>query len=256
MPVPIACRLILDPPGGGAWNMGVDESLLESLADGKACCWRFYQWDEPTLSLGYFQAYDDRRRHPASLGCPIVRRPSGGGAILHDLELTYSLVVPPAVPLARQPRQLYETVHATLIRALAELGAGSASFFGHFGGGVPAERSFLCFERRSPGDVVYGEAKIAGSAQRRRRGAVLQHGSVLLGRSAAAPELPGIAELTGLPLTPGTLADAWLPQLQKHLGLVFSRDELSAAQRRGAERFAEEKYASDDWTKGRRASGR
>src|ERR1700690_1334272 len=76
-------RLIWDDSSAGAWNMALDEALLESAdADGLATL-RFYRWSEPTLSLGYFQAAADRRLHPASLDCTLVRRSSGGGAILH-----------------------------------------------------------------------------------------------------------------------------------------------------------------------------
>src|SRR5688500_20216584 len=96
-------RLLLDVPAPGAWNMAVDEALLESAALENRCTLRFYRWSEPTLSLGYFQRYEDRRQHAASLSCACVRRASGGGAILHDHELTYSLAVPPTHPLARSP---------------------------------------------------------------------------------------------------------------------------------------------------------
>src|SRR3981189_824115 len=84
-------RLLLDPPAGGAWNMAVDEVLLDGVAAGEAPpTLRFYQWTPPCLSLGYFQAIDvvdfeGCRAH----GVEVVRRPSGGRTILHDRELTY-----------------------------------------------------------------------------------------------------------------------------------------------------------------------
>jgi lipoate-protein ligase A len=231
--------------------MAVDEALLDSFSEQGDCCWRFYRWREPTLSLGYFQRFEDRRFHRPSLHCPVVRRASGGGAIIHDDELTYSLVVAAESRLARQRGRLYEAVHAALIDALAELGVGGASLFGRAGGFSPEREPFLCFLRRSPGDVVYGEAKIAGSAQRRRRGAVLQHGSVLLGRSAAAPELPGVRELARRDVTCDALTAAWLPCLQKHLGLSFSDQTLTDAQQGRARQYVEAKYGADDWTKDR-----
>ena len=92
-------RLLHDPPAAGAWNMAVDEALLETAADSGVATLRFYQWNEPTLSLGYFQAATDRDQHPASRDCPLVRRASGGGAILHDRELTYSMAM--SLPSAR-----------------------------------------------------------------------------------------------------------------------------------------------------------
>ncbi|HLA86238.1 MAG TPA: hypothetical protein VJL29_15730 [Thermoguttaceae bacterium] len=249
MPLRTPCSLLFDPPGDGAWNMAVDESLLDAFAEGDRCCWRFYAWRVPTLSLGYFQSIKDRRLHPASMACPVVRRASGGGAILHDVELTYSFIAAAGSALAKQSSRLYDVVHKTLIITLAQLGVSDASLFGQPRGGTDDRLPFLCFERRSPGDVVYGgQTKIAGSAQRRRHGAVLQHGSVLLGRSAAAPELPGIADLTGRNVTPGELVEAWLPRLEEHLGLAFSNRALDDDQRRRAERYVEAKYASDAWT--------
>ena len=191
------CRLFIDPPAPGSWNMALDETLLESAADRGESSLRFYRWSRPTLSLGYFQPYDDRLRHEPSRNCSAVRRPSGGGAILHDREITYSLAVPPGNRLAAKHLTLYETVHAALIRALAGFAVDAQLSPGRPGNSGEKE-PFLCFQRRCAGDVLLSDVKIAGSAQRRRRGAVLQHGSVLLARSAAAPELPGIAELKAL----------------------------------------------------------
>ncbi|MBN1588430.1 MAG: lipoate--protein ligase family protein [Pirellulales bacterium] len=245
------CSLLIDPPASGAWNMAVDEALLESFSEQEGCCLRFYRWQEPTLSLGYFQSVDDRRQHAPSLACPIVRRASGGGAIVHDVELTYSLVVAAENPLAQQRGRLYDTVHSTLIDSLAELGVAEASLFGSGQGFSPDDEPFLCFQRRSPGDVVCDEAKIAGSAQRRRRGAVLQHGSVLLGRSRAAPELPGLKELTQREVACGALIATWLSRLESCLALAFSRHSLTHAERRRAEELVLAKYASDDWTRDR-----
>ena len=74
------CRLIVDPPLDGAWNMGFDEALLEQAADPGIATLRFYQWQEPTLSLGYFQTYDERDTHAESRQAAVVRRQSGGGA--------------------------------------------------------------------------------------------------------------------------------------------------------------------------------
>ena len=91
------CRLFIDPPAPGSWNMALDETLLESAADGGESSLRFYGWSQPTLSLGYFQPYDDRCQHAASRNCPAVRRASGGGAILHDREITYSFALPRAI---------------------------------------------------------------------------------------------------------------------------------------------------------------
>src|ERR1700736_340121 len=94
-----AWRLLLDPPAAGGWNMAVDEVLLDGVAEGSAPpTLRFYEWAPPCLSLGYFQPFEvvdvDGCR---SLGVDVVRRPTGGRAILHDRELTYSVALPASV---------------------------------------------------------------------------------------------------------------------------------------------------------------
>ncbi len=233
--------------------MAVDEVLLAWVAQTGGCAWRFYQWDEPTLSLGYFQPYEDRQRHRASHFCPVVRRATGGGAIVHDAELTYSLAVPSGSPLAKRRLDLYRTVHSTLIEVLAARGI-SASLCEAVGRGSKATEPFLCFERRSPGDVLVGAHKIAGSAQRRRHGAVLQHGSVLVERSVAAPELPGLNDLTADPMREETLVGLWLPAVGRRLGWRFVEQPLTRQERRQAGDLAETQYGSAAWNP-RRAQG-
>ena len=241
--------------------MAVDEALLEWSAAVQGCCWRFYRWEEPTLSLGYFQKYDDRAGHAGSRDCPTVRRLTGGGAIIHDTELTYSLIVPAEHPLAIKRDRLYAVVHRSLIEAAAELGV-SAGLCGSPDGArvaeaqaeddLAAEDRFLCFQRRTPGDVLVALTKIAGSAQRRRRGAVLQHGSVLLQRSAAAEELAGLEDVTGHGHLGDDLADAWLTKLTGRIATTWHRTPLWERPRRLAEELARSKYASDQWTRHRR----
>jgi len=230
--------------------MAVDEVLLAWAQRTGCCCWRFYRWKEPTLSLGYFQAYDDRGQHPPSLHCPIVRRASGGGAILHDRELTYSCVWPKGHRLAAGRLGLYEAVHASLIDLWAGMGI-HASFFG---GAVTEEAGrppFLCFQRRSPGDVVIGTAKVVGSAQRRLCGAVLQHGSILLARSPAAPELDGLVELAGVSLDAEQLCQIWSEVLASRLGLAWYFEPLSAEECQQAAWLVDAKYSVESWTRNR-----
>ncbi len=115
----LPCRLLVDAPASGAWNMAVDETLLEWSAACGGLAWRFYRWQEPTLSLGYFQACEDRTAHAPSTSCKIIRRQSGGGAIVHDAELTYSVVLPASHPFATDRMRLYHAVHASLLDVLA-----------------------------------------------------------------------------------------------------------------------------------------
>ncbi len=247
------CRLLQHGPAAGAWNMAVDEMLLERAQALFVACLRFYRWSEPTLSLGYFQTCADRQRHVASRNCPAVRRLTGGGAILHDDEVTYSIVLPVGHPLAGHRDRLYGAVHCCLVDALASFGLSArVCEFSRADSAAPA--AFLCFRRRSPGDVLLGEHKICGSAQRRQNGAVLQHGSLLLRASAAAPELPGLADLAPRPISHEILLESWLDRLAGGLGLDCRRDELDESEVGQAQTLAESRYCRDNWTiyKGRR----
>ncbi len=293
------CRLLIEPPTSGSWNMALDEALLEWAAEGGSPVWRMYRWDEPTLSLGYFQDYSRRHAHQASRGCPAVRRLTGGGAILHDRELTYSLVVPEDHPLAVRRDRLYEAIHETLIEVLAQWGI-DASFHGDaskvprlscgesslqlapscVSAGMTAEKTkvvepavvrgfpqtqekqgkpFLCFQRRSGGDLVVGgirddirgDIKIVGSAQR-RRGAVLQHGSILLQRSEAAPELGSIADVSRKVPDAEELIDRWLPCLSERLGLAWQLGQPPTSILDRAADLRKDRYVSANWTEHRR----
>jgi lipoate-protein ligase A len=243
------CRLIIDSAAAGAWQMSVDEVLLESAAAGRSSL-RFYRWSEPTLSLGYFQPYALRASHRPSRDCALVRRQTGGGAILHDRELTYSLAVGVANPLAGDTRRLYDAAHEALVRALAEFGL-QAVRVGQTQQPDPTEQPFLCFQRRARGDVLLGESKICGSAQRRRRRAILQHGSLLLARSPQAPELPGIADLTGKTLAEGDLILAWRKEFGRGLGLVFEPEGLSPCEKEATKALALEKFDAALWNRQR-----
>ncbi len=239
-------RLLLDPPAPGAWNMAVDEALLETAAADGITTLRFYTWSEPTLSLGYFQAAADRARHVASRDCSLVRRASGGGAILHDRELTYSIALPSRGRFGDQAKALYDAFHQTLIGALATF-AVQASLCEPAAGVQP--EPFLCFQRHTRGDVLIGTDKIAGSAQRRNRGALMQHGSILFNRSNHAPELPGLCDLSSppLPLAADSLIAAWLPLLSGRLDCRFERQELTPAATARATEIAASRFAQAAW---------
>jgi len=230
--------------------MAVDEALWESSSGTGRCCFRLYRWAEPTLSLGYFQAYDDRQQHVPSRSCPVVRRISGGGAIVHDAELTYSMVVPAGHPAAARRQRLYETVHGTIVEVLAGLGI-DASIQPAWDPPQRAAQPLLCFQRRAPGDVLVGRLKVAGSAQRRNRFAVLQHGSLLLARSKAAPELPGLEEIVGRHLAADELITLWLERLSERLGFRWEEESISLNERCLATQLVAEKHATQRWVRGR-----
>lgn len=241
----MAFRIVFTAPADGPWNMAVDESLLASAAAGQTTL-RFYGWKPATLSLGYFQSLDSRTTHAASRSCDIVRRASGGGAILHDRELTYSFATPVHDRFGQRAEQVYDLFHRTLCDVLARW-----KIHARFVGDTPhsaSEDSFLCFERRSAMDLVVAGAKILGSAQRRHQGALLQHGSLLLAASRFAPELPGLAELTGQTLELHEVCEDWLPRLEAAMGLCGERGELTDSELLLAEQWQRERFANDVWT--------
>ncbi|TWU22767.1 Octanoyltransferase LipM [Bythopirellula polymerisocia] len=239
--------------------MALDEALLRLAAEQRIATVRFYQWREPTLSLGYFQKLSDRERHPASLSAAVVRRQSGGGAILHDRELTYSISLPENHPLARNAQSLYNTVHETIATVMRR----HVSFSNQIG--LIAEESptsednhFLCFERRAKGDIVYRVSaepkngkvnhKIVGSAQRRCRGAVLQHGSLLLEKSPLSPELAGLNDVCGTTFSPASLASELRTEIPRALGLKCSPGKICQEVRSRVESWYNEKYRNPQWT--------
>ncbi len=184
--------LIDDEPCSGAWNMAVDEVLLESACELGVASLRFYRWCEPTASLGHFQREADFLAETRFAQLPAVRRLSGGGTLIHDLELTYSLILPPSQQVVGHPVELYALVHRVFIAVLRSRGVdvgmrGSTVLLKH--------EPLLCFAREDEHDLVAFGHKLLGSAQRRRRGAILQHGGLVLEASRVTPELPGIIDL-------------------------------------------------------------
>jgi lipoate-protein ligase A len=230
--------------------MAVDEALLASTAESGTAVLRLYAWSEPTLSLGYFQRFADRGNHAASRDCPVVRRMSGGGAILHDQESTYCLLLPAVHPLAAHPEQLYSLAHSLVVEMIGET---AASLVEQPSSAQGVAEPFLCFQRRSAGDLVVDRAKVLGSAQRRRHGVIMQHGSLLTSRSRYAPELPGLFDLR--PELAGQTAEPWLEvwagRFAESLGFALNSSELTTSERADAERLVGEKYAAAAWTQRR-----
>jgi lipoate-protein ligase A len=225
----IPCRLLLDlEPRPGTWNMAVDELLLEQAVESGACALRWYRWDCPTLSLGYFQDPDQVPDVPG-MSLPVVRRLSGGGAIIHDREVTYSCAIPAGHPLTQSPRELYMVVHQAIVDVLTGLGV-PVRFRGESESDKAGE--FLCFGRGDGFDVILGEHKVLGSAQRRRKGAILQHGSLVLQRSPVAPQFPGIADLAELSLPIEVLAERLASAVGSVLSTTVGRGDLSSEELR------------------------
>jgi lipoate-protein ligase A len=227
--------------------MAVDEALLESAVGSQLPTLRFYGWSPATLSLGYFQSLADRSQHPSSMTCPVVRRSTGGGAILHDQEVTYSLIVPVGERFGDAAKALYDAAHQSLVRTLDRFGVRATLYSGEESAAPARPEPFLCFQRRAVGDVIVGGYKIAGSAQRRHRGTVLQHGSLLLRQAVTAPELPGLTELTGVVLDADEAISLWTREMGSLLGLSAIPSSLTEEETRLAQSMQAAKFASDDW---------
>jgi lipoate-protein ligase A len=171
-------RLLLTPAADGAWNMALDEALLARARERQETVLRVYEWARPTLSLGRNQpargcyAEGPRERH----GVDVVRRLTGGRAVLHARELTYSVTAP--IVAAEPLRESYERINTVLVAALRALGVAAETAV--VTAPAPAPSMAPCFEQPTSGELVVGGRKLVGSAQWRDDGALLQHGSILI----------------------------------------------------------------------------
>jgi lipoate-protein ligase A len=219
--VPIV--VIADSPRPGQENMQIDHRLLLGASDPaflrglnpslntSPIIIRLYYWSEPTLSLGHFQSIhdlgnsEDTQGHLGLKDLPWVQRKTGGGAILHDQEVTYSLIVPvgcESLPLGSKghSERLYRAVHESVVDGLVQLGMDAKlSESCTCSVGKQESEPFLCFHRRTPVDVLVGPNKVLGSAQRRVKSGLLQHGSFLISKSSEYPDLEGLGDLGNLP---------------------------------------------------------
>ena len=225
-------RLLHTPPLDGARNMALDEALLARARRTGDVVVRAYTWTRPTLSLGRHQTargvYSPELA--AAHGIDVVRRPTGGRAVLHARELTYS-VTAPVDALGASLRASYEQINALLANALAALGVATA-------GAAPAGRARRpdgapCFDAPAAGELVAGERarKLVGSAQWREAGALLQHGSVLLADDQALLSCCAVGEIASYD-APATLAAL--------LDRPVAADEVAAAVFGAARRLAAE----------------
>lgn len=209
--------------------MAADEVLAAEAAEAGRPLVRLYGWAEPTVSLGGFQRLADARACEPLAALALIRRPSGGGAIVHGSDLTYAVAVPREHRWGHDPQVLYDAFHEALVEELRSRGVDAARHPGRDRAAGDDQR-LLCFDRRAHGDVVIASPaaagdghKILGSAQRRLQGAVLQHGSFLLRSPARVPDAarhPGLVELhapaAGWDLP--NLVQAWLSRVADAAG--------------------------------------
>lgn len=173
-------RLIVDVAREGAWNMALDRAMLESYEAGESGpTLRLYQWLRPTVSLGRFQQLDDVSRVACEAhGVDVCRRPTGGRGVLHDDELTYSIVSGVRDGLPRGTAASYRLLCSALVEAYRALGIEAALTPRPRGpGGAGA-----CYLHATAADLSLGAAKLSGSAQVWSRDACLQHGSFVVSR--------------------------------------------------------------------------
>jgi lipoate-protein ligase A len=210
--------LVVDPvPRDGALNMAIDEVLVNGAVRPVL---RVYRWKSPSVSFGYFgQIAEVEAAWPAR---DLVRRWTGGGIVPHGDDYTYTLVVPATCPFAREPAvSTYATVHARVAAAIERhLGRKAA-----LATGSAPKISNACFQNAVQHDIVLGDEKVAGAAQRRTKAGLLHQGSI---------------QIHGL-------GDSFTRDLAATFGSVIVEESLAPDLLLQAETLAREKYATERW---------
>ena len=270
---PSTWRLILTESAHGDWNMAVDEAILESVARRDVLpTLRLFSWQPPCLSLGYAQPFADVD-FTATLnhGWEIVRRPTGGRAILHTDELTYSVIAPLNEPLVYGSIiESYQRISQALLGALQRIGL-PARADKEYPSRVGDTRNVpVCFEIPSNYEITVAGKKLVGSAQARRYGGVLQHGSLPLygdltritralkfpnenSRTIAAGRLleraSTVETILGKTILWQTAAEAFANAFRDCLNLSLETGELTRTELRRADELVAEKYGNPVWTR-------
>ena len=270
MYVPATWRLILEPhPRPGALNLAIDEAILRTVAEGKAPpTLRLYGWSPPVLTLGRGQPFADAdsivlRRD----GVAVLRRMTGGTAVLNRHELTYAVVVRDDEPrLSGAISESYRGISEALLSALVQLGVNSAAA-SRGSTGAPRsrrERTPVCFEITSDHEITVGARKLVGSSQMRVRHGILQHGTLPLtgdigdiGRYLTARPSPerirshamSLHDALGRVVTWEAASDAVLEGFRSRLNLVLLPGPLTPLERERVEQLVIEKYGSEAWTR-------
>jgi lipoyl(octanoyl) transferase len=237
----LTCRLLPYACADGPHNMAADEALLQTATTGIASI-RFYGWSEPTVSLGYFQPARVRLEDPNLASLAFVRRPSGGATLVHHHELTYCLALPPGAWQHGEP--WLTRMHRIIAAALLDLGVRTGM---HEGQAQNHGSNLLCFRQFTPGDLLIDSAKVVGSAQRKRRGALLQHGAIILARSQHTPSLPGIREVTSLSLSPAQAMAAVIESFETLLNAQTVAEPWTHTEQNVAAQRLTACYRQDAW---------
>jgi lipoate-protein ligase A len=250
-------RLLVDGPLAGAINMAIDETLMGAGRRGEMTL-RLYRWEPGCLSFGRNQTargrYDGDRA--AELGYDVVRRPTGGRSVLHHRELTYAVTAPADWGSLRD---VYIRINRALAAGLRLLGV-DATVQGASDGPAPRPTVRACFRDPLPGELTAAGRKLAGSAQWREAGALLQHGSLLLHNDQAVverlrtggpppAEVPavGLVELLGREPGPEELETALATGFEREFSVEIVPDRLTSEETLAAERLAAG-YRDPNWT--------
>jgi lipoate-protein ligase A len=256
-------RLIRSEPASGAWNMAVDEAMLLAHAAGLTPpTLRLYAWSPPALSLGLLQPLNaEWAKGCARLGFDLVRRPSGGGAVLHQHEVTYAIVTDGrSCPQGSSVLATYRWLEGGLRAALHLLGIEPDA---PFQPDHPVPSASFCYARLTGADLSVRGRKLCGSAQARRRNFLLQHGSLPLRWDVIAlrhlfgdeaTPLTCLEWLTGKSLTPETVMDALGRGFAWALGVTFVESDLTPTEKAIADLLCDAKYGSAAWTRERQVA--
>jgi lipoyl(octanoyl) transferase len=263
-------RLLITPPARGAWNMALDESILEHIGRGASLpTLRLYAWDPACLSLGHAQPFADvDTTRLEEHGWEVVRRATGGRAILHTDELTYSVIAPNAEPsVAGSVTESYNRLAQALL-----LGVKNLDLPVEMKEGKTDEASTpnpICFEVPSIYEITVDGKKLIGSAQARKKEGVLQHGSLPLtgdltrichvlvfesdsARTNASKRLLAraatVESASGREISWETAGRAFIHAFEAQLGLSFERGDLSESESKRTDELVKEKYDHPSWT--------
>lgn len=258
-----------------AYNMALDEALLDWHSDGLIPpVIRFYQWEPASLSIGYFQKAEKDVDIEAikRLGLGFVRRPTGGRAVLHEDELTYSVIVSEDYPdMPKTVTEAYRVISEGILEGFRNLGLRaefSVPISTEQRDALNQPKSAVCFDAPSWYELIVEGKKVAGSAQTRQKGVILQHGAILVdldedkyiecfhfssqeAREKAKNRLGQKAVSINKILTSPTTVEACIPAFKNGFQQALSIDlyeyQLSSEQQLYVENLAATRYRSDAW---------
>jgi len=262
-------RLLLSGAGDAALNMAIDEAMVSAYRKGgMPPTLRLYTWREPALTIGYFQEISEELDWAAcqSRKVSVVRRITGGRAVLHGQDITYSVVAGPHSPSfpTQTIRGTFLTISHAFISALDHLGLTAEAVESS----SRNPKSPLCFASPSWYEITCEGRKVIGSAQRRWREGFLQQGSVLLSFEpnefyrlfrfetearrlemviAAKTKVAGLNDFVKLPLSHRKVKEALVTGFEQALGVTFEEGVLTPEEIEEAHRLALEKYSQDAW---------